>query len=177
MTSLEILTLSDNPFTGIIPTEVGLLTQLWAFWLGVNALSGTIPSEFGMFKQAGVLTLESCVLTGTIPAELGLLTSLMQLWLFNNDLTGIVPLELGNVPFPAPYGQIILLGNDFSGIIPESLCSAYNLTFDCSNLLCGCDWCNCSGIESSPIVEGETTTEDGQLLSEANQTEGNQTEA
>ncbi|CAB9511119.1 LRR receptor-like serine threonine-protein kinase [Seminavis robusta] len=173
MTSMDTLTLSDNSFTGTIPTELGLLTKMWTLWLGVNALSGTIPSEFGMYEEALVFTLHSNDLTGTIPTEFGLLTGLDQVWLFDNNLTGTVPWELGNVPFGAPYGHVFLDGNDLSGIIPESLCSANNLTFDCSTFLCGCDSCNCSDFKTLPILEEENT---GQLLSEANQTEGNRTE-
>ncbi|CAB9525303.1 LRR receptor-like serine threonine-protein kinase [Seminavis robusta] len=176
MTSLEGLTLSDNSLTGTIPTELGLLTKLWNFWLGENALSGGIPSEIGKCEQMIYLVLERCGLTATIPTELGLLTELLQLWLFDNDLTGTVPLELGNVPFPAPYGQVLLDRNHLSGVIPESLCSANDLSFDCSSQLCGCDLCNCSDNRTSPILEGETTNEDGQLLNEANQTEANLTE-
>ncbi|CAB9519010.1 LRR receptor-like serine threonine-protein kinase [Seminavis robusta] len=177
MTSLEHMTLSDNSFTGTIPTELGLLTKLSTLWLGLSSLWGTIPSEFGMYEQVGVFILHSNYLTGTIPTELGQLThGLSQFWLYDNDLTGTVPLELGNVRFPAPYGQALLHGNDLSGVVPESLCSANNLTFDCSDQLCGCDWCNCSDFETSPILEGEITNEDGQLLREITQTEGNQTD-
>ncbi|CAB9504902.1 LRR receptor-like serine threonine-protein kinase [Seminavis robusta] len=176
MTSMDTLLLAENSFSGTIPTELGLLTRLWALWLDANSLLGTIPSEIGMYERVETLTLNRNNLSGTIPTELGQLTHVFyQLWLFDNDLTGTVPLELGNVPFPAPWGEVLLHGNDLSGIIPESLCSAYNLTFDCSSQLCGCDSCNCSDIETSPILEGETTNEDGQLLSEANQTDGNQT--
>ncbi|CAB9530794.1 LRR receptor-like serine threonine-protein kinase [Seminavis robusta] len=175
MTTMDGLTLSDNSFTGTIPTELGLLTKLSNLWLHANDLSGTIPSEFGKYEQVLVLNMPSNNLTGTIPTELGLLTDLWQLWLFDNDLTGTVPLELGNVPFHAPYGQALLYGNDLSGIIPESLCFANNLTFDCSSQLCGCDWCNCSDYDTSPILEGEPTNGGDQLLSEANLTEGNQT--
>ncbi|CAB9496472.1 LRR receptor-like serine threonine-protein kinase [Seminavis robusta] len=178
MTMLDTLILADNSFTGIIPTELGLLTKLFSLWLGGNALSGTIPSELGTYEQMLALSLEINVLTGTIPTEFGQLTGVQQLFLHGNDLTGTVPLELGNVPFPPPYGQVLLHGNeDLFGVIPASLCSANNLTFDCSDLLCGCDWCNCSDIETSLILEGETTNdEDGQQLREANRTtEENQT--
>ncbi|CAB9509903.1 LRR receptor-like serine threonine-protein kinase [Seminavis robusta] len=189
MASLDTLTLEANSFSGTIPTELGLLTKLSVLWLGMNALSGTIPSEFGMYDQAIVLDLELNNLTGTIPTEFGQLTALFQLWLFDNDLTGTVPLELGNVPFPPPYGQVWLHGNDLSGIIPERLCSAQSLYFDCSSQLCGCDLCDCSDNRSVPLLEaGERIVYgvgqlllwgDGQFLplSEANQTEGNQTEA
>ncbi|CAB9518803.1 LRR receptor-like serine threonine-protein kinase [Seminavis robusta] len=176
--SLDSLLLERSSFTGTIPTELGLLTKLGSLWLGVNILSGTILSEFGLCEEVIWLNMEINDLTGTIPTELGLLThGLLQLFLHDNDLTGTVPLELGNVPFPAPYGQVYLHGNDLSGIIPESLCSANDLTFDCSSQLCGCDWCNCSDNRTSLILEEETTNEDDQLLSGANQTEGNQTEA
>ncbi|CAB9523979.1 LRR receptor-like serine threonine-protein kinase [Seminavis robusta] len=171
MTSMEGLTIAFNSFTGTIPTELGLLTKMLVLWLNSNALSGTIPSELGMYKQAFVLNLHTNKLTGTIPTELGLLTELVQLKLENNSLTGTVPLELGNVSFPAPYGEVYLHGNDLSGIIPESLCSAHDLVFDCSTLLCGCGSCNCSDFETLLILQGEPTNEDGQLLSGTNQTE------
>ncbi|CAB9506903.1 Inherit from bctoNOG: RHS repeat-associated core domain-containing protein [Seminavis robusta] len=177
MTSMESVTLAYNSFTGTIPTELGLIPKLFILWLGGNALSGTIPSEIGSCEQMLVFLLHTNNLTGTIPTELGQFTEgFFQFWLHDNDLTGTVPPELGNVSFPPPYGQVYLHGNDLSGIIPESLCSANDLTFDCSSQLCGCDLCNCSGNRTSLILESETANEDGQVLSKANQTEGNQTE-
>ncbi|CAB9514071.1 LRR receptor-like serine threonine-protein kinase [Seminavis robusta] len=168
MASMDTLSLSDNSFTGTIPTELGLLAKLSSLWLGANALSGTVPSEFGKCEQVLVLTLEMNDLTGTVPTEFGVLTGLILLWLHDNDLTGTVPLELGIVPFSAPYGEVWLHGNHLSGIIPESLCSANNLTFDCSNLLCGCDWCNCSSM-SMVLLEVKDQKSDGQLVGEESQ--------
>ncbi|CAB9521900.1 LRR receptor-like serine threonine-protein kinase [Seminavis robusta] len=172
MTSMDALILETNSFAGTMPTELGLLTKISVFQLGVNKLSGTIPSEIGMHEQVLFLYLRSNNLTGTIPTELGLLTGAWQLLLNDNDLTGTVPLELGNVPFvQANYGDFWLHGNDLSGIIPESLCSANRLVFDCSSQLCGCDRCNCSSSGMNMVLlEAENQNGTGQLLGEENHT-------
>lgn len=41
--SLALLRLSDNQFSGTLPTELGLLTNLRALWLDGNSFVGTVP--------------------------------------------------------------------------------------------------------------------------------------
>ncbi len=66
--------------------------------LSENKLTGLIPSELGDLSNLINLILDTNQLTGAIPDELGNLTNLRWLWLWSNQLTGSIPLELGNLP-------------------------------------------------------------------------------
>ena len=50
---MEGFWLANNQFTGTIPTEFGLLTNLERLALDRNQLSGLIPSELGGLSQLG----------------------------------------------------------------------------------------------------------------------------
>jgi Leucine-rich repeat (LRR) protein len=55
---------------------------------------GMIPSEIGKLTNLELLALEDVVLFGTLPTELGRLTQLTHLALSHNQLTGFVPSQL-----------------------------------------------------------------------------------
>jgi len=134
----------NRGLTGTIPSQIGMLTQLSAVYLGGNDLTGTIPSQFGqltavtaMFlndnndlggslpSQLGLLTalerllLGNSGLTGSLPTQLGLLTKLIELKLNNNDLGGSVPSQLGLLTQLNSY--LLLNDNDLSGSLPSQL--------------------------------------------------------
>lgn len=46
-----------NEFTGMLPTQVGLLSQATHLLVGQNKLTGTIPSELGLLARAKVIDL------------------------------------------------------------------------------------------------------------------------
>ena len=62
-----------------------------------NNLSGIIPAQLGDLTNLRILRLADNQLTGSIPPELGNLTNLTRLVLDNNQLTGSIPVELGNL--------------------------------------------------------------------------------
>jgi Leucine-rich repeat (LRR) protein len=62
--------------------------------LSNNNLSGVIPANLGNLSNLQTLNLSSNQMTGEIPPELGNLTSLANLNLYNNQLGGSVPLEI-----------------------------------------------------------------------------------
>ena len=73
----------------IIPTEIGLLTQLTclrmykttSLILYQNQMSGTIPTEIGWLTQLTAIGLMSHQLTGTIPSTLGNMIEFTHLFL------------------------------------------------------------------------------------------------
>ena len=116
--SLNRLTLSANQLTGVIPPELGSLTNLQWLYLNDNRLTGSIPPELGSLTNLADLYLNNNRLTGGIPKELGSLTSLFRLYLNNNELTGSIPPELGDLK---DLEDLYLNDNRLTGSIPPEL--------------------------------------------------------
>ncbi len=76
LTNLEVLDLSENLLTGAIPSEIGNLIQLRELWIAYNGLGGTIPTEIGNLFNLTVLSFSGNTLEGSIPPEIGNLTNL-----------------------------------------------------------------------------------------------------
>jgi Leucine-rich repeat (LRR) protein len=89
--TLRILDLSNNSFTGEIPKEIGKLKAVRQLNLSHNSLTGHIQSSLGMFTNLESLDLSSNLLTGRIPVQLADLTFLAVLDLSHNKLEGPVP--------------------------------------------------------------------------------------
>ena len=124
------LDLSANNLTGMIPAELGNLTNLENLVLvgdplgGDNLLSGEIPTELGNLTNLEELNLSFNQLSGEIPASLGNLSNLKQLWLVYNQLSGEIPASLGNL---TNLEALILYKNQLSGELPQSLTNLTNL--------------------------------------------------
>ena len=91
------LAIIENGLTGMIPPELGNLTNLEWLDLRENELSGTIPPELDNLTDLEWLSLSDNELSGTIPPELGNLTKLEGLFLSANQLRGCVPEVWRNV--------------------------------------------------------------------------------
>ncbi|KAI9384032.1 hypothetical protein POPTR_012G005600v4 [Populus trichocarpa] len=89
--TLRILDLSNNSFTGEIPKEIGKLKAVQQLNLSHNSLTGHIQSSFGMLTYLESLDLSSNLLTGRIPVQLADLTFLAVLDLSHNRLKGAIP--------------------------------------------------------------------------------------
>ena len=118
LTNLEWLGLTENRLSGPIPPKLDKLTNLKELYLGQNELSGTIPPELGNLTNLEELFLHSNKLSGAIPSELGNLTKLTALSLWGNGLSGTMPSELGNLTKLTGLG---LADNKLSGDIPPEL--------------------------------------------------------
>ena len=83
--------LSDNRFTGEIPSEMGYLREIHALNLSHNNLIGSIPTTFLNLKNVESLDLSHNNLTGAIPRQLTELTSLAVFSVAVNNLSGKTP--------------------------------------------------------------------------------------
>ena len=149
MTSLQMLSLFGNAFTGTIPSYYGTLDGLSLLYLSNNDLTGTIPYQLGDMPSLAEFLLQDNSLTGTLPAELLALGSLhtinvsdnflsgkisnsiefmgsdirerkrRSIRLSKNQFSGTLPTGIGNVP---DLTELLLDHNDFSGEMPESVC-------------------------------------------------------
>ena len=115
----DTLYLPYSGLTGVIPPEIGNLTNLYYLGLSDNQLTGSIPPEIGNLTNLTILWLYSNELTGSIPSEIGNLTNLIQLGLRNNQLTGSIPPEIGNLTNLTGLG---LHDNQLTGDIPNIIC-------------------------------------------------------
>ncbi|KAJ6376199.1 hypothetical protein OIU77_001045 [Salix suchowensis] len=89
--TIRVLDLSDNSFTGEIPKVIGKLKALQQLNLSHNSLTGHIQSSLGILTNLESLDLSSNLLTGRIPTQLGGLKFLAILNLSYNQLEGAIP--------------------------------------------------------------------------------------
>ncbi|KAH9319479.1 hypothetical protein KI387_021248, partial [Taxus chinensis] len=116
---LEVLELSINDLTGVLPSSVSRLSSvLSSLGLASNKLEGSIPSDIGNLTKLTELDLHNNSFNGTVPSTLGHLPHLERLSLHKNNLDGIIPKSLGQAK---KLGLLSLGENMLSGRIPDSL--------------------------------------------------------
>ncbi|CAL5430565.1 unnamed protein product [Camellia sinensis] len=147
--SLQVLVLSNNHLTGVIPVSLCKAKNITLIDFSNNHLSGKIPPCLGQLNQLSVLDLTNNSLYGEIPSSLGSLQSLNSLHLRNNKFYGKLPLSLQNLTnlFTVDLGENVftdnippwigynltnlkflnLQSNNFYGDIPPQLCHLQNL--------------------------------------------------
>ena len=120
LTNLTSLVLRYNELTGSIPAEIGDLTQLWSLDLRFNNLSGFIPTELWSLDSLTQLRIQKNQFTGSIPPEIGNLTELTHLYLYGNQFSGSIPSEIFDLTNVVKFH---LNNNQFTGLIPETICN------------------------------------------------------
>ncbi|MBT6516699.1 MAG: T9SS type A sorting domain-containing protein [Candidatus Marinimicrobia bacterium] len=148
LTNLISLDLSSNQLTGEIPPELFSLVNLSGYIsptmvgsilihglnLSDNLLSGEISSEIGNLINLISIDFSQNQFIGGMPSEIFNLINLESLNLSDNQLTGEISSEISNLinlsgivttghMSITTYPALDLSENQFSGLIPESLCS------------------------------------------------------
>ncbi|CAL9051132.1 unnamed protein product [Musa banksii] len=126
LTSLRVLTLSQNRLHGTIPDSISELNSLVHLDLSYNSLTGGIPSQIGRLKDLVGLDLSYNSLTGSIPPSIGQLRLLQKLDLSSNSIAGIVPDSLQNLRF---LDFFALSNNNLSGEFPKGIAKLQNLQY------------------------------------------------
>ncbi|KAK7284932.1 hypothetical protein RJT34_19686 [Clitoria ternatea] len=107
-TSLELLYLSGNDFSGEIPPEISSLRLLVRLDISDNNIRGTIPKKISKLIHLLTLRLQNNVLSGEIPDLSSSLLNLTELNMANNELHGHVPdpmlHKFGNASFSGNNG-------------------------------------------------------------------------
>ena len=120
------LNLTTAGLTGVVPPELGDLSELRFLHLYGNDLNGEIPSELGRLSHLDTLDLGDNQLAGPIPPELGQLSRLVSLDISANQLTETVPDELGDLE---RLEWLVIAENDLSGSVTEILERLPNLEY------------------------------------------------
>ncbi|MCC6752550.1 MAG: hypothetical protein IT266_01055 [Saprospiraceae bacterium] len=115
-TRVYLVNLWDNGLSGTIPSEIGFLTGMAEFSLGMSDLEGPIPPSIGQLSNLSVLNLRRSGVQGDLPAALGQCTKLIQLYLGDNRLVGKIPESLANCK---DLSAIQMGKNQFSGNFPH----------------------------------------------------------
>jgi Leucine-rich repeat (LRR) protein len=118
------LDMADNNLAGVIPPQLGDLTNLVTLDLSMNQLTGSIPPELGNMSSMKSLILGYNQLTDSIPPEICYLPNLENLELTNNQLTGSILPDIENL---ASLEYLRLRDNELTGPIPAEVFSLSNL--------------------------------------------------
>ncbi|KAK2967077.1 hypothetical protein RJ640_014016, partial [Escallonia rubra] len=118
LSSLFVLSLSENDLTGSIPTAIAHLQKLQGLFLGDNYIRGSIPTEFCHLPNLDTLSLERNQFFGPVPACLGNVSSLRYLYLGGNKLSSSIPETLWNLKDLLNFD---VSSNSLSGDLPSGL--------------------------------------------------------
>ncbi|CAN1813405.1 Receptor-like protein 7 [Linum perenne] len=140
--SLQYLEMSNNRFTGIIPTSICNLANLEVVDFSNNYFNGTIPSCLSKdLKRLSVLDLRGNMLSGKIPDTFQASCALQTLDLSNNQLEGRIPKSLENCTML----EVLDVGNNkISDVFPciQGIKSSLRVLIFRNNLFHGSLWCS-----------------------------------
>lgn len=88
---VRLMDLSNNNFSGDIPTQITSLKGLWWLNLPHNALTGKIPENIGAMGDIGFIDFSTNWLSGEIPSSITILSKSSLFNVSNNKLTGRIP--------------------------------------------------------------------------------------
>ena len=155
------LELDDIGLNGEVPSGMERLSSLEVLSLSENSLSGAIPNELGSLANLRELSVDGNQLTGEIPAELGG-PNLETLALSDNQLSGAIPVELGDL---ANLVELKLAGNSLSGCIPLALQDVADNDLALTGLnVCAADVCTAGSVVADPDENAELVADCETLL-------------
>ncbi|XP_047148467.1 leucine-rich repeat receptor-like protein kinase PXC2 [Vigna umbellata] len=123
---LEVLDLSFNAFSGVLPSGIGGLSSLQVFNISANNISGPIPVGIGELKSLYIIDLSDNKLHGSIPSEVEGAISLRELRLQKNFLGGRIPAQIDKC---SSLTFLILSHNKLTGSIPATIANLTNLQY------------------------------------------------
>ncbi|KAL2513037.1 putative LRR receptor-like serine/threonine-protein kinase [Abeliophyllum distichum] len=145
---MEVIRIGGNSFDGMLPRALGNLSaSIEVFTADFCGIKGIIPSEIGNMSNLIKLRIGDNELIGTIPDTLGQLRKVQMLGLNDNKLQGSIHLNLCNLEIQimdlsynlfngslAPeissvkgMRELYLLRNQFSGEIPRTIGQLHSL--------------------------------------------------
>ncbi|KAF8766050.1 hypothetical protein HU200_007896 [Digitaria exilis] len=123
---LEVIDLGSNALDGeIMPDLCSSLPSLQRLLLPNNHLVGTVSPSLGSCSNLESLDLSFNLLIGQIPTEVLLLPRLVDLVMWANDFSGEIPDKLCSSS--ATLETLVISYNNFTGSIPPSITRCVNL--------------------------------------------------
>ncbi|KAL7616485.1 hypothetical protein Lser_V15G01263 [Lactuca serriola] len=142
---LRALDISNNLFTGVIPSWLSNMKYLSELVVRNNSLKGRFPCGAAPFSFLDISQnsfsgpIPSCLnlqnmehlylgynrFTGSVPLSFGNLTKVLILDIGNNKLSGRIPEFLGEL---SDLRILVLRNNNFRGSIPKQLCQLSNVS-------------------------------------------------
>ncbi|KAL2496762.1 LRR receptor-like serine/threonine-protein kinase FLS2 [Forsythia ovata] len=116
--SIEVFNADFCGIKGIIPNEIGNMSNLIQLDIGGNELTGTIPDTLGQLINMQMLRLNDNNIQGSINVNLCNLVNLYHLDLGNNHLSRQLPTCLGNL---TSLRELNLSYNSLTFTIPSTL--------------------------------------------------------
>ncbi|KAF9625581.1 hypothetical protein IFM89_024354, partial [Coptis chinensis] len=146
LTSLRILSLKNNLFSGPIP-NLSNLTSLKLLFLSHNQFIGNFPMSLNTNLYR--LDLSYNNISGHIPIYINSLTHLLTLRLEKNQFSG--SLTLLSLPNLQDFN---VSGNGLTGQIPKSLSFFTKTAFERNPVLCGEPLMSCKSLSTDPSKPG-----------------------
>jgi LRR receptor-like serine/threonine-protein kinase FLS2 len=123
--NLQVLSLSDNKFSGQLPSQMSYCRELVVLSLSYNKFDGSIPKGYGSLEKLQRLYLGGNSLTGNIPRTISNLSMLLEFAIEYNNIKGSIPDDLWHMP------NLYVLSaafNDLTGAIPRNFFNSSSLT-------------------------------------------------
>lgn len=117
--SLVLFLADGNKFIGSLPTSIGG-TRLVQLYLELNPIGGLLPSQLGRLTNLTELHASDCAFSGSIPSQLSRLTNLRSVYLHRNNLSGSVPSLLFSQSLSL-LSYLTLSQNHLEGTLPKSI--------------------------------------------------------
>ncbi|XP_066166893.1 probable LRR receptor-like serine/threonine-protein kinase At1g56140 [Oryza sativa Japonica Group] len=122
---MKYLGLALNPLSGLLPKELGNLTNLLSLGISLDNFTGELPEELGNLTKLQQLYIDSSGFSGPFPPTFSKLKNLNTLRASDNEFTGKIPDYLGSL---TNLIDLAFQGNSFEGPIPASLSNLTKLT-------------------------------------------------
>jgi len=113
------LRFSSNYFSGSLPSELGLMSNIQELWMNENYLNGTIPTEIGELRALKDLRLQNTHMSGELPDELFNLKLIERIDLYDANFTGTISTLIGKLS--PTLSMLRLRGNNFYGELPTEM--------------------------------------------------------
>ena len=80
--------------TGLLPSELGLITKMNYFTIYENKLNNAIPTKFGYLVYLSLIEVHSIAFSGPLPSQLGDMINIKSLFNHDNQINRSIPIEL-----------------------------------------------------------------------------------